>query len=1017
MADTVIQELGLNISQFEQSVQKAETLWDNLDTRSTRMGKESPFKKQTDDLLKYNTQLRSGSTLFKNLSADPKVLAKEITKVSNEYVKLITNQNKSAKAGTLKETQEQIKATRSLLDSLNKKYDETIAKQEKAAKAPSPGSSGKGSGIGAGLSDKLLGGASGILGAFGIGLGATEIITGIVSVRAEYQRLGKQLEVTLGSSSAAAAAQKLITDFANKTPHEIAGVTSAFNRLVDVGIVPTEKQLFQLSDIALSKGKTINDYVEAIADAQTGEFERLKEFGIKAAKNGDQVSFAFKGQTTAVKNTTEAINDYLIGLGSVAGVSGQTAEAGKLLEGRYSTLKDTFAGIANDIGILLQPAMEKLLDVTQQAATGLANYIKDLANVSGKNGGIRAFFQSIFDPHQFNVDATEALFQANEAAIAAGKKPGADTDPLEKKRRELAEQNKKSEAERKAAAAKAKAEKDAKEAATKQKQIDLDITREKEKQVDERKKLADELVKLESEADKQRLETLTKDGAEYLALKQKLDLAEIDLERKKLIEIGQLATGTPYYDKKLQKVVVKPNTAYALPANTEAIFDRKRQAVTTGTETDFYNKQESDALAADEQSQALRLADIARKSGEVELQMRQKLLDAEGILIRTAGESEADYEKRKNAALLAIRLEYYQKLLALAEKDPSQKAQILGLKETIQGLKKELTDNSAQTKTGPQDLWDLLGIKFDDDAKKNDQLKAATDEAVRTVVEGANNLLSQQLQNDQARISSIDAQLQAKQNEVNIELELQRQGLANNLAVRRQEQQQLQQERAKAIEAQRRDQAIQIVLNTILQESQMALALAKIIANAASFGPLFPFIVGAEIAAMFAVFAAGVGQIAALPKYHDGDEVTSETARNRTLRGSRRSDEVDARLQIGEGITRKESYQPNKKLFAKLNKLGRGLRASDLSGLLDGTGVSLSDAMQQGDLLLINQANDARSYQPDTELHRRVDGLSSRLDTLINETRKGNRKGREVLPDGRIKEVDEHGNVTIVRHT
>jgi hypothetical protein len=37
-------------------------------------------------------------------------------------------------------------------------------------------------------------------------------------------------------------------------------------------------------------GKDMMQMIEAVADASTGEFERLKEFGIKASKQGDQVA-------------------------------------------------------------------------------------------------------------------------------------------------------------------------------------------------------------------------------------------------------------------------------------------------------------------------------------------------------------------------------------------------------------------------------------------------------------------------------------------------------------------------------------------------------------------------------------------------------------------------------------------------------------------------------------------------------------------------------------------------------
>ena len=57
--------------------------------------------------------------------------------------------------------------------------------------------------------------------------------------------------------------------------------------------------------------------IEAVADAATGEFERLKEFGIKAKNNGDTIAFTFKGTDRNRKNNAAEIESYLIKLGQV----------------------------------------------------------------------------------------------------------------------------------------------------------------------------------------------------------------------------------------------------------------------------------------------------------------------------------------------------------------------------------------------------------------------------------------------------------------------------------------------------------------------------------------------------------------------------------------------------------------------------------------------------------------------------------------------------------------------------
>jgi hypothetical protein len=55
---------------------------------------------------------------------------------------------------------------------------------------------------------------------------------------------------------------------------------------VNRGIKPTKDELINMSDLASSQGKSLNMYVEAMLDAQTGEYERLKEFGIRAKSVG-----------------------------------------------------------------------------------------------------------------------------------------------------------------------------------------------------------------------------------------------------------------------------------------------------------------------------------------------------------------------------------------------------------------------------------------------------------------------------------------------------------------------------------------------------------------------------------------------------------------------------------------------------------------------------------------------------------------------------------------------------------
>ena len=183
----------------------------------------------------------------------------------------------------------------------------------------------------------------------------------VVDTRGEMQRYSAVLENTLGNAQAAAAAQALITKEAAKSNFSVRELTGSYVKLANQGLLATSDQLVKLQDLANSTGKGFDQLAEAIIDAQTGEFERLKEFGIRASKQGDQVEFAFKGVKTQVDFTSDSIQKYLIGLGDIEGVTGSTAAISKTFEGRISNLGDQFLTFLNDTGKKLEPFINLLI--------------------------------------------------------------------------------------------------------------------------------------------------------------------------------------------------------------------------------------------------------------------------------------------------------------------------------------------------------------------------------------------------------------------------------------------------------------------------------------------------------------------------------------------------------------------------------------------------------------------------------------------------------------------------------
>lgn len=135
-----------------------------------------------------------------------------------------------------------------------------------------------------------------------------------------------------------------------------------------------------MGDLASSQGKDVDQLIEAILDAMTGENERLKEFGIKASKNGNTVKYTFRGVTTEVQNSEEAIKNYLLSLGKLNGVAGSMAVQMQELEGMQSNLGDTLDSFYNKLGKRMESFFKKGITWVKNFVTDLSKAIEPLSD-------------------------------------------------------------------------------------------------------------------------------------------------------------------------------------------------------------------------------------------------------------------------------------------------------------------------------------------------------------------------------------------------------------------------------------------------------------------------------------------------------------------------------------------------------------------------------------------------------------------------------------------------------------
>lgn len=195
---------------------------------------------------------------------------------------------------------------------------------------------------------------------YGVGLIGIGMIQGVASsvitTTAEFQRLEAALVTVKGSTQAAEIAFDQIKDFAKTTPYELAEVTDAFIKMEALGLTASSEAMTAYGDTASGLGKSLNQMIEAVADASVGEFERLKEFGIKASSEGDKVKFTFKGITTEVGKNAKEIEEYLIGLGQ-ANFAGGMERQMQTIGGQLSNLQDNWSSAFNAIGTAAMPVI------------------------------------------------------------------------------------------------------------------------------------------------------------------------------------------------------------------------------------------------------------------------------------------------------------------------------------------------------------------------------------------------------------------------------------------------------------------------------------------------------------------------------------------------------------------------------------------------------------------------------------------------------------------------------------
>jgi hypothetical protein len=215
-----------------------------------------------------------------------------------------------------------------------------------------------------------------------VGLGLFGAKRWLIDSNADMETYKNTLTVVLGSQEKAIEQLKWAEKFAAKTPFEIPQIIEATTRMEAYGI-KSQKTLGIVGDMASVMGKDLMQAVEAVADAQTGELERLKEFGITKKMIEEQAKLLgtapvnSKGQITDVK----AFNAALFALMEKRFKGGMEMQS-KSFKGMVSNVKDFMGQMGKRLGA---PLFEK-------TKAGLGDFLGFLNRLQ-ESGAIDTFIQ------------------------------------------------------------------------------------------------------------------------------------------------------------------------------------------------------------------------------------------------------------------------------------------------------------------------------------------------------------------------------------------------------------------------------------------------------------------------------------------------------------------------------------------------------------------------------------------------------------------------------------------------
>ena len=221
---------------------------------------------------------------------------------------------------------------------------------------------------------------------------------------------------------------------------------------------------------------------------------------------------------------------------------------------------------------------------------------------------------------------------------------------------------------------------------------------------------------------------------------------------------------------------------------------------------------------------------------------QQALNQSEFDLLKTTEEEKTRFKLEAEKARL-------QKILQLAQAGGQQLSdiEIKTIQNTIKKIDQEIEQVS---RGGNKDIYDLVGLKLDDDEKQ------AISESVGFSIQQLQSILDAQVQIKEQALQNAQEEVDAAQSRLDAEIEARNNGYANDVATAKKELELAKQKEEKALKEKQKAQKQQQALDTLTQTSSLITASANIWSSLSGIPIVGYALAIAAIASMWASFAA-----------------------------------------------------------------------------------------------------------------------------------------------------------------